>query len=127
MAKIALVWVIGLAEIFAIILGFLGKFIAIVGSISNQVLGGVFLLLFKFIAVNGLKVLIENKMVFNNNKNIIESSTMLVLRLGEWVISIVSSDFWLLPAIIGILFNLFNKKVKRKKNKWLVEKLMQEI
>jgi hypothetical protein len=45
-------------------------------------------------------------MDFNKNKNIIVASTMLVLRLGEWVISIVSSDFWLLTAIIGILFNL---------------------
>jgi hypothetical protein len=48
MTKIALVWVIGLAAIFAIIFGFLGKFKAIVGSISNQVLGGVSLLLYKF-------------------------------------------------------------------------------
>ena len=84
MTKIALVWAIGLAAIFAIILGFLGKFIAIVGSIPNQVLGGVSLLLYKFIAVNGLKVLIENKMDFNKNKNIIVASTMLILRLlGE--------------------------------------------
>ena len=51
MTKIALVWVIGLAAIFALILGFLGKFIALVGSISNQVFGGVSLLLYKFIAV----------------------------------------------------------------------------
>ena len=112
MTKIASVWVIGLAAIFAIILGFLGKFTAIVGSIPNPVLGGVSLLLYGFIAVNGLKVLIENKMDFNKNKNIIVASTMLVLGLGGAAISIVSGDFSLsisgmsLAAIVGILLNL---------------------
>ncbi len=56
MTKIASVWVIGLAAIFAICLGFLGKFTAIVSTIPNPVLGGVSLLLYGFIVVNGLKV-----------------------------------------------------------------------
>ena len=56
MTKVASIWVIGLAAIFAICLGFLGKFTAIVSTIPNPVLGGVSLLLYEFIAVNGLKV-----------------------------------------------------------------------
>ena len=59
MTKIASVWVIGLAAIFAIILGFLGKFTALVSTIPACVLGGVSLLLYGFISVNGLKVLIQ--------------------------------------------------------------------
>ncbi len=112
MTKIASVWVIGLAAIIAIVLGFLGKFTAIVSTIPNPVLGGVSLLLYGFIAVNGLKVLIENKMDFGKNKNIIIASTMLVLGLGGAAISIVSHDFSLsisgmsLAAIVGILLNL---------------------
>ena len=112
MTKIASVWVIGLAAIFAIVLGFLGKFTAIVSTIPNPVLGGVSLLLYGFIAVNGLKVLIENKIDFGKNKNIIIASTMLVLGLGGAAISIVSGDFSLsisgmsLAAIVGILLNL---------------------
>lgn len=93
MTKIASVWVIGLAAIFAIILGFLGKFTAIVSSIPNSVLGGVSLILYGFIAVNGLKVLIENKMDFSKNKNIIIASTMLVLGLGGATISITQMIF----------------------------------
>ena len=112
MTKIASVWVIGLAAIIAIILGFLGKFTAIVSSIPGAVLGGVSLLLYGFIAVNGLKVLIQNKIDFNKNKNIIVASTMLVLGLGGAAISIVSGDFSLsisgmsLAAIVGIVLNL---------------------
>lgn len=61
MTKIASVWVIGLAAIIAICLGFLGKFTAVVSSIPQPVLGGVSLLLYGFISVNGLKVLVQNK------------------------------------------------------------------
>ncbi len=113
MTKVASVWVIGLAAIFAICLGFLGKFTAIVSTIPNPVLGGVSLLLYGFIAVNGLKVLIQNQIDFGKSKNVIVASTMLVLGLGGAAISIVSGDLSVtisgmsLAAIIGILLNLF--------------------
>lgn len=112
MTKVASVWVIGLAAIIAIILGFLGKLTAIVSSIPNAVLGGVSLLLYGFISVNGLKVLIENKVDFGKNKNIIVASTMLVLGLGGAAISFASGDLSLsisgmsLAAIVGILLNI---------------------
>ena len=116
MTKIASVWVIGLAAIFAICLGFLGKFTAIVSTIPNPVLGGVSLLLYGFIAVNGLKVLIENQIDFGKSRNVVVASTMLVLGLGGAAISIVSGDLSVtisgmsLAAIIGILLNLFMPK-----------------
>lgn len=130
MTKIASVWVIGLAAIFAICLGFLGKFTALVSTIPNAVLGGVSLLLYGFIAVNGLKVLIENQVNFNKTKNVIVASSMLVLGLGGAAISIVSGDLSVtisgmsLAAIIGILINLLlpnekddTKKIKAKNEK----------
>lgn len=113
MTKIASVWVIGLAAIFAICLGFLGKFTALVSTIPTAVLGGVSLLLYGFIAVNGLKVLIQNQIDFGKTKNVIVASAMLVLGLGGAVISITSGDISVtisgmsLAAIVGILINLF--------------------
>ena len=113
MTKVASVWVIGLAAIFAICLGFLGKFTALVSTIPNPVLGGVSLLLYGFIAVNGLKVLIQNQIDFGKSKNVVVASSMLVLGLGGAAISIVSGDLSItisgmsLAAIIGILLNLF--------------------
>lgn len=112
MTKVASIWVIGLAAIFAICLGFLGKFTAIVSTIPAPVLGGVSLLLYGFIAVNGLKVLIQNQIDFGKSKNVIVASTMLVLGLGGAVISITSGDLAVtisgmsLAAIIGIILNL---------------------
>ncbi len=112
MTKVASVKVIGLAAILAIVVGFLGKFTALVSTIPNAVLGGVSLLLYGFIAVNGLKVLIKNQVNFENPKNIIIASSMLVLGLGGAAISIVSGDLSVtisgmsLASIIGIILNI---------------------
>ena len=114
MTKIASVWVIGLAAIIAICLGFLGKFTALVSTIPNAVLGGVALLLYGFIAVNGLKVLIENRMDFSKSRNVIIASSMLVLGLGGAAINIatVTVSGMSLAAVVGVLLNLFLPKEK---------------
>ena len=115
MTKVASVKVIGLAAIIAIAIGFLGKFTALVSTIPNAVLGGVSLLLYGFIAVNGLKVLIKHQVNFENSKNVIVASSMLVLGLGGAAVGIVSGDVSIslsgmsLASIIGILLNLFLK------------------
>lgn len=112
MTKVASVWVIGLAAIFSIILGFLGKFTAAISTIPAPVLGGISLLLYGFIAVNGLKILIENKIDFRINKNIIIASTMLVLGLGGAAITIATKNTSLtfsgmsLAGIIGVILNI---------------------
>lgn len=115
MTKVASVKVIGMAAIFAIIIGFLGKFTALVSTIPNAVLGGVSLLLYGFIAVNGLKVLIKNQVNFEESKNVVVASSMLVIGLGGAAISIVSGNLNLtisgmsLASLVGIILNLILK------------------
>ena len=112
MTKVASVKVIGLAAIISIMFGFLGKFTALISTIPDAVLGGVSLLLYGFIAVNGLKVLISNQVDFEKPVNVIIASTMLVLGLGGAAISIVSGDLSVtisgmsLASIAGIILNL---------------------
>ena len=123
MTRVASVKVIGLAGILAIILGFLGKFTALVSLIPAPVLGGVSLLLYGFIAVNGLKVLIKNQINFEDNKNIAIASSMLVIGLGGATISIISGNVNLvisgmsLSAILGIILNLILKSDIEPKKK----------
>jgi len=132
MTKIASVWVIGLAAIFAIILGFLGKFTALVSTIPQPVLGGVSLLLYGFIAVNGLKVLIKNQVDFEQPKNVVVASSMLVLGLGGAAIAIVSGDLSVtisgmsLAAIIGIILNLILPS-EGKEEEEVVEEVHEEV
>lgn len=118
MTKVASVWVIGLAAVIAIIFGFLGQLTAIISSIPTPVLGGVAILLYGFISVNGLKILIQNKVDFGNTKNVIVASSMLVLGLGGAAISVVTKNINLsisgmsLAALVGILLNLLIKEEK---------------
>lgn len=134
MTKVASVWVIGLAAIIAIILGFLGKFTAIISSIPWAVLGGVTVLLYGFIAVNGLKVLIENQIDFGKTKNVVVASAMLVLGLGGAAISFTTGNFTLslsgmsLAAIVGILLNLLlpDEKEEEVKKEQKISKTKKE-
>ena len=113
MTKVASVWVTGLAAVIAIAFGFLGKLTAIISSIPAPVLGGVAILLYGFISVNGLKILIQNQVDFGKTKNVIVAASMLVLGLGGAAISIITKNVNVsisgmsLAAIIGILLNLF--------------------
>lgn len=120
MTKVASVKVIGLAAIFAIVISFLGKFTALISTIPGAVLGGVSLLLYGFIAVNGLKVLIKNQIDFEDSKNVVVASSMLVIGLGGAAISIISGNLEVtisgmsLASIVGIILNLIIRKNKEE-------------
>ena len=115
MSKVASVWVIGLAAVISILLAFFGKVTALFQTIPDEVLGGVSLLLYGFISVNGLKVLIENRVDFSKIRNVIIASTMLILGLGGAVITIYTKNLSIsltgisLAAIVGILLNILLK------------------
>lgn len=130
MTKVASVWVIGLAAIFAICLGFLGKFTALISTIPSPVLGGVSLLLYGFIAVNGLKVLIENRVDFSKSRNVIIASSMLVLGLGGAALTFgsVTVSGMSLAAVVGVLLNLLlphedEEKEEKKTEEAKIEKV----
>lgn len=119
MTKVASVWVIGLAAIMAIIIGFFGQVTAVISTIPSCVLGGVSLLLYGFIAVNGLKVIVNNQIDFEDTRNVIIASAMLVLGLGGAVITIATTNISVaisgmsLAAIIGIILNLILPKTNK--------------
>ena len=121
MSRVASVWVIGLAAIIAIIMSFFGIIASIFSTIPSAVLGGVSMILYGFISVNGLKVLIENKVDYNNLKNVIITSTMLILGLGGAIITISGGDMSVsitgmsLAAIVGVILNLILRPDKDKK------------
>ncbi|MBR0271849.1 MAG: uracil-xanthine permease [Methanobrevibacter sp.] len=112
MTRVASVYVIGLAAIIAIIFAFSGHLTALLTAIPAPVLGGISVLLYGFICVNGLKILIHNQVDFNNTKNVVVAATMLVLGLGGATLSVASGDLSIaisgmsLAAIVGIILNL---------------------
>lgn len=112
MSKVASTKVIAAAAIISIIMSFLGTVTTIFYTIPAPVLGGVSMILYGFISINGLKVLIENKVDYNNMKNVIITSTMLMLGLGGAILSFslgemsVSVTGMSLAAVVGIILNL---------------------
>ncbi|MDY0063533.1 MAG: solute carrier family 23 protein [Bacilli bacterium] len=107
--KVASVWVTGLAAVIAILLGFFGYIQAFIASIPWAVIGGITVVLYGFIAGNGVKVLVKNRVDLGNIRNLIIVATMLVLGLGGATISfnaVAGLSGMSLAAIIGIILNL---------------------
>lgn len=110
MTRVASVYVTGGAAVIAILLGFVGKFTALVASIPTPVMGGILVLLFGLIAGNGLKVMVEAKVNLSSIRNLIIVATMLVLGLGGAAFAIndaVALTGMSLAALAGILLNQF--------------------
>src|SRR5699024_9343807 len=105
-------WVIGGAAVLAIILGFVGKFTAVVQSIPSPVMGGVSILLFGIIAASGLRMLIDDIKNLDNKRNLVIASVILVVGIGKAHLDFTIGDIpfnlegMALAAVIGIILNL---------------------
>ncbi|ARJ39978.1 uracil permease [Sporosarcina sp. P21c] len=103
------VYVILGAAVFAIIFSFIGKIMALIATIPTAVLGGISILLFGIIASSGIRMLIDHKIDFDNQRNLVIASIILVIGIGGATINI-SETFQIggmaLAAIVGVLLNL---------------------
>ena len=61
---------------------------ACIQTIPSAVLGGMGILLYGVIASNGLRVLIDNRVDFGKQRNLIIASAMLVIGIGGAVLPI---------------------------------------
>lgn len=107
--KVYSVYVLAGAAVIATIFGFVGKITALISTIPTPVMGGVSILLFGIIASSGLRMLVDSKVDFGNNRNLMISSVILVIGIGGAFIKL-NDDFQIqgmaLAAIIGVLLNL---------------------
>ncbi|QCO19105.1 uracil permease (plasmid) [Azospirillum brasilense] len=103
------VWVIGGAATLAIILGFVGKLSAFLSSIPTAVMGGVSIALFGVIASSGIRTLIEGKVDLGNKRNLLISSTILVIGIGGASLKFGDGGFVVssmaLSAVMGVVLN----------------------
>ncbi|WP_307976797.1 solute carrier family 23 protein [uncultured Streptococcus sp.] len=86
--KIYSVYVIAGAAVIAVVMSFIGKVSALLQSIPTPVIGGISVALFGVIASSGLKILIENKIDFDNKKNLLIASVILVSGIGGLMLQI---------------------------------------
>ncbi len=118
MTKVASVWVIGGAAVIAIILSFVNVFTTLISTIPTPVMGGISIILYGFIASNGLRILIVNKVDMANLRNLVIVATMLVLGIGGATIAIGTFKIYgmSLAAIVGIILNFILPKEKSSEN-----------
>lgn len=101
-----------LTAVFAIMLGFFGKFGAVLQTIPNPVMGGIEIILFGMIASVGIRTLAESKLDFTNSRNLIIVGTILVCGIGFTAVGgIKIGDIFLLSGlfiatVVGIIMNL---------------------
>ncbi len=128
--------VLRISAITAIVFSFVGVVAASLTTIPKAVLGGVMLLLFGMIASVGIKTLISNKINFDNTRNQIIASIILIVGIGGVVLSVnLPTEFidWLaqfgiktkpvemkftgigLASIVGVFLNLILPKTKEEK------------
>ena len=102
------VYVILGAAVAAIFISFIGKMMALISTIPTAVLGGISILLFGIIASSGLRMFVENKVDFGNNRNMVIASVILVIGIGGAKIAFGSFELsgMALAAIVGVLLNL---------------------
>ena len=74
--------VIRLAAVFAIILSFSPKFAALIAAMPSATIGGISLVLYGMISAAGVRNVVENRVDFTNNRNVIIAALILVLSIG---------------------------------------------
>lgn len=108
MTKVASIFVTGGAAVIAILLSFMPVVSEIIKSIPAPVLGGMSIILYGCIASNGLKILIENKVDFNKQRNLVIASSMLVVGIGGAILplgNLVSLSGTALAGLVGVVMN----------------------
>jgi len=118
-SKVSSKYVIGGAAVLAIIISFT-PLLTLLAYIPTAVFGGLSLLLYCFIFLNGLKVLVNSNIDFNNQKNLLIVSSMILIGTAVTLIPSYSGMFvgidvfktgdisfqmsgLMLPLIIGVL------------------------
>ncbi len=102
------VWVIRGAAIMAISFSFIGKVSVAISSIPTAVMGGITILLYGVIAVQGFRMFVEQKVDFSKNRNMVLGAITFVIGVSEASIYIGSVQLkgMAFAAVVGILLSL---------------------
>ncbi len=102
------VWIIRGAAILAIAFSLIGKVAAAISTIPDPVMGGITILLYGVIAIQGFRIYIEQKVDFSRNSNMVLGAVTFVAGVSGAAISIgtVQLKGMALAAITGVILSL---------------------
>lgn len=103
--------VVRIAACLAILFSFCPKFAALIYAMPTATVGGVSLVLYGMISAVGVRNLVENKVDFTNNRNVLIAALILVLAIGinygpgSITFGKVSLSGLAVAALVGIILN----------------------
>jgi uracil permease len=102
------VWVIRGAALLAIAFSTIGKISAAISTIPDAVMGGVTMLLYGVIAVQGFRMFVEQKVDFSKNSNMVLGAITFVFGVSGAAIKIGSVELkgMAFAAIVGVVLSL---------------------
>ncbi len=102
------VWIIRGAALLAIAFSLIGKVSAAISTIPNAVMGGITMLLYGVIAVQGFRMFVEQKVDFSKNSNMVLGAVTFVVGVSGASINIGSVQLkgMAFAAIIGVVLSL---------------------
>lgn len=106
--KVYSVWVIRGAAILAILFSVIGKISAAISTIPTAVMGGITILLYGVIAVQGFRMFVEQKVDFSRNQNMVLGAVTFVVGVSGASINIGSVQLqgMAFAAITGVVLSL---------------------
>ncbi len=102
------VWVIRGAALLAIAFSCVGKISAAISTIPSPVLGGISFLLYGVIAVQGMRMLVESKVDFSKNRNMVLGAVTFVVGVSGASIKLGSVQLkgMAFAAVAGVVLSL---------------------
>lgn len=102
------VWVIRGAAVLAIAFSFVGKISTAISTIPTPVLGGITMLLYGVIAVQGFRMYVEQKVDFSENRNMVLGAVTFVMGVSGAAVSIGSVQLkgMAFAAVTGVALSL---------------------
>ncbi|MFY9150813.1 MAG: uracil permease [Prolixibacteraceae bacterium] len=102
------VWIIRGAALLAIAFSLIGKVSAAISTIPNAVMGGITMLLYGVIAVQGFRMFVEQKVDFSKNSNMVLGAVTFVVGVSGASINIgtVQLKGMAFAAIVGVILSL---------------------
>ena len=102
------VWVIRGAALLAIAFSVIGKVSAAISTIPDAVMGGITMLLYGVIAVQGFRMFVEQKVDFSKNSNMVLGAVVFVIGVSGASINIgsVQLNGMAFAAIVGVVLSL---------------------
>jgi len=109
------VWIIRGAAVLAILFSCIGKVSAVIQTVPTPVMGGITMLLFGVIAVQGFRIYVEQKVDFSKNSNMVLGAVTFVVGVSGASINIGSVQLKgmafaaISGVVLSLLFFLFTK------------------